>query len=45
MPNKKYKLINSPTFFIGVAGNGIVSFGSGQPDLHPPDQIYKILYH
>lgn len=47
MPNKKYKTINSPTFFIGVRGNGIISFGSGQPDLPPPNQIYQILpdYH
>lgn len=47
MTNKKYKIINSPTFFIGVRGNGIISFGSGQPDLPPPSQIYQILpdYH
>lgn len=47
MQNKKYKKITSPTFFIGVEGNGIISFGSGQPDLPPPPQIYKILpdYH
>lgn len=39
--------IDSPTFFIGVQGKGIISFGSGQPDLPPPEQIYKILpnYH
>lgn len=47
MSDKKYKIISSPTFFVGVRGNGIISFGSGQPDLPPPDQIYKILpkYH
>ncbi|HEY4499978.1 MAG TPA: pyridoxal phosphate-dependent aminotransferase [Candidatus Paceibacterota bacterium] len=44
---KSEKNINSPTFFVGVRGNGIISFGSGQPDLPPPEQIYKILpqYH
>jgi aspartate aminotransferase len=44
---KKYKKIESSTFFIGVEGRGIISFGSGQPDLPPPPQIYKILpdYH
>lgn len=45
--NDKKEFINSPTFFVGVRGNGIISFGSGQPDLPPPPQIYKILpdYH
>lgn len=44
---EKYKKIKSSTFFIGVEGKGIISFGSGQPDLPPPPQIYKILpdYH
>ena len=36
------KLI-SPAMFIGVRGNGIISFGSGQPDLPPPKEIYEIL--
>ncbi len=35
----------SPASFIGVEGNGIISFGSGQPDLPPPDQVYKMLPH
>jgi aspartate aminotransferase len=35
--------INSPSFFIGKSGDGLISFGSGQPDLPPPRQIYKIL--
>lgn len=33
----------SPSMFIGVEGNGIISFGSGQPDLPPPKQVYDIL--
>jgi len=37
------KKITGPSFFIGQTGNGLISFGSGQPDLPPPKQIYKIL--
>jgi aspartate aminotransferase len=33
----------SPTLFIGVQGDDIISFGSGQPDLPPPPEAYKIL--
>jgi aspartate/methionine/tyrosine aminotransferase len=33
----------SPSIFIGVRGKGIISFGSGQPDLPPPDRVFKIL--
>lgn len=29
--------------FIGVGGEGIISFGSGQPDLPPPKEVYGIL--
>jgi aspartate aminotransferase len=29
--------------FIGVRGDGIISFGSGQPDLPPPREVYQIL--
>lgn len=29
--------------FIGVRGDGIISFGSGQPDLPPPKEVYDIL--
>lgn len=39
MPDKKL----SPSFFIGVSGKDIISFGSGQPDLPPPERVYKIL--
>ena len=28
----------SPSVFIGKQGNGIISFGSGQPDLPPPEE-------
>ncbi len=35
--------INSPSFFIGKNGNNIISFGSGQPDLPPPEEVYAIL--
>ena len=33
----------SPSDFIGVQGKGIISFGSGQPDLPPPERVYRIL--
>src|SRR3989338_1241079 len=33
----------SPASFIGVQGDGIISFGSGQPDLPPPKEVYEIL--
>lgn len=29
--------------FIGVRGEGVISFGSGQPDLPPPREVYGIL--
>ncbi|MBI2558435.1 aminotransferase class I/II-fold pyridoxal phosphate-dependent enzyme [Candidatus Woesearchaeota archaeon] len=29
----------SPSMFIGVRGRGIISFGSGQPDLPPPKKV------
>ncbi|MBI2576164.1 pyridoxal phosphate-dependent aminotransferase [Candidatus Woesearchaeota archaeon] len=35
------------SMFIGVQGDGIISFGSGQPDLPPPPEVYSCLptYH
>ncbi len=33
----------SPSMFIGVSGKGMISFGSGQPDLPPPKEVYSIL--
>jgi aspartate aminotransferase len=35
----------SPSMFIGVRGNGIISFGSGQPDLPPPPEAFEVLPH
>lgn len=37
------KKIDSPSFFIGQDGNDLISFGSGQPDLPPPHEVYDIL--
>ena len=33
----------SPSSFIGVRNEDTISFGSGEPDLPPPDEVYKIL--
>jgi len=33
----------SPANFIGIQNENIISFGSGEPDLPPPDSVYKIL--
>lgn len=41
MSNPKRKKIVSSAAFIGVNGKGIISFGSGQPDLPPPQEIFK----
>ena len=35
--------LSSPAAFIGRQGGGIISFGSGQPDLPPPDQAIEDL--
>jgi len=35
--------LTSPSMFIGVRGDGIISFGSGQPDLPPPKRVFKML--
>ena len=40
MRNKRKKIVSSACF-IGVTGKGIISFGSGQPDLPPPQEIFK----
>ena len=37
----KQQKISSPSFFIGKSANGLISFGSGQPDLPPPSQIFR----
>lgn len=36
-------MIDSPAFFIGKEGGDLISFGSGQPDLPPPEEIYSVL--
>ena len=33
--------LSSPAIFIGKQGNGIISFGSGQPDLPPPKEAIE----
>jgi len=33
--------LESPSVFIGKQGNGIISFGSGQPDLPPPREAVE----
>lgn len=35
--------ISGPAFFIGQKSDGLISFGSGQPDLPPPPQVFEIL--
>jgi aspartate/methionine/tyrosine aminotransferase len=35
--------ITSPAFFIGKDSDELISFGSGQPDLPPPEEVYHIL--
>ncbi|MBU1863414.1 MAG: pyridoxal phosphate-dependent aminotransferase [Candidatus Omnitrophica bacterium] len=35
------KNLDSPSIFIGKQGNGIISFGSGQPDLPPPKEAIE----
>lgn len=35
--------ITSPSFFIGRGNNELISFGSGQPDLPPPKQVFEPL--
>ncbi len=33
--------LKSPADFIGKQGEGVISFGSGQPDLPPPQEAFK----
>ena len=42
---KQLLRIDTPGFFIGKGGEEVISFGSGQPDLPPPPEVYKILPH
>ena len=39
----KSRVISGPSAFIGIDGNGYISFGSGQPDLAPPREIFQDL--
>ena len=39
--NKTSLNLESPSVFIGKQGNGIISFGSGQPDLPPPKEAVE----
>lgn len=40
--NMEYKeLDKGPSLFIGKQGNGMISFGSGQPDLPPPKEAIE----
>jgi aspartate/methionine/tyrosine aminotransferase len=34
-------MLKSPSMFIGISGKEYISFGSGQPDLPPPENIYN----
>ncbi|MBN8218860.1 MAG: pyridoxal phosphate-dependent aminotransferase [Spirochaetes bacterium] len=38
-------VITSARFFVGRTGDGLISFGSGQPDLPPPRAVFDILPH
>jgi aspartate/methionine/tyrosine aminotransferase len=44
MPTTRRK-ITSPAYFVGMDGNGVISFGSGQPDLSPPKEIFEKVDH
>lgn len=35
--------ISGPSFFIGKGDDSLISFGSGQPDLPPPEEAFAIL--
>jgi aspartate aminotransferase len=35
--------IPGPSFFIGKGDDSLISFGSGQPDLPPPEEAFEIL--
>lgn len=43
MKTEDFPKIESPSFFIGKGDNSLISFGSGQPDLPPPSEVYRIL--
>src|SRR3989338_9662525 len=37
----KVLALKSPAVFIGKQGKGVISFGSGQPDLPPPKETFE----
>jgi len=37
--------LKDPSIFIGLEAKDLISFGSGQPDLAPPERVFKILPH
>lgn len=39
-----HKRIASPSFFIGKGNESLISFGSGQPDLPPPQEVFDMLH-
>jgi len=43
MLGKTQPKISGPEFFIGRGDETLISFGSGQPDLPPPDEAFAIL--
>ena len=43
MKKDKFQKIEGPSFFIGKGDERLISFGSGQPDLPPPSEVYRIL--
>lgn len=38
------EVITSSSFFIGKKAEGLISFGSGQPDLRPPQAVYDSVH-
>ena len=37
------KTIDSPSAFLGKHGEGVISFGAGNPDLSPPEEAMRVL--
>lgn len=35
--------LTGPSMFIGLNSEDVISFGSGQPDLPPPENVFKVL--
>ena len=41
MEDGNYSQLNGPSFFIGKQSEDIISLGSGQPDLPPPNEAFR----